>query len=36
MKVNPVEGEFVVPRFGEALEIDSLAEERETMSGTED
>jgi L-ascorbate metabolism protein UlaG (beta-lactamase superfamily) len=32
---RPVEGEFVVPKFGEALEIESLAE-RETISGTED
>jgi hypothetical protein len=26
----------VVPKFGEALEMESLAAERETMSGTED
>jgi L-ascorbate metabolism protein UlaG (beta-lactamase superfamily) len=36
LMAKPVEGEFVVPQFGEALEIDALATERETMSGTED
>jgi L-ascorbate metabolism protein UlaG (beta-lactamase superfamily) len=36
LAARPVEGEFVVPKFGEALEMESLAAERETMSGTED
>jgi L-ascorbate metabolism protein UlaG (beta-lactamase superfamily) len=33
---NYVQGEFLVPRFGEAVEIPAVAEQRETMSGTED
>jgi L-ascorbate metabolism protein UlaG (beta-lactamase superfamily) len=35
LAARPSEGEFVVPEFGEALMIESMAE-RETMSGTED
>jgi L-ascorbate metabolism protein UlaG (beta-lactamase superfamily) len=31
-----IEGEFLVPEFGEGIDVDSLAQERETMSGTED
>lgn len=34
---RPIDGDFLVPRFGEAMELPSLeVEERETMSGTED
>ena len=36
LSAKPTASEFVVPRFGEALEVESLADERETMSGTED
>jgi L-ascorbate metabolism protein UlaG (beta-lactamase superfamily) len=36
LAARPIEGEFVVPKFGEALEVESLAAERETMSGAED
>ncbi len=36
LKARPIEGEFVIPRFGEGLEVESLSEERERLSGTED
>ena len=36
LKERPVKGEFVVPRFGEAVDVPSIAEGRETLSGTED
>jgi L-ascorbate metabolism protein UlaG (beta-lactamase superfamily) len=36
LAAHPIEGEFVVPKFGETLQIESLAAERETIFGTED
>jgi L-ascorbate metabolism protein UlaG (beta-lactamase superfamily) len=36
LAVNRIQGAFLVPAFGQAIEIDSLAQERETMFGTED